>query len=96
MEAYNSHAVNQINVWDLGERGSCLTTRRWGFTSGSQIPKDYLEGGDAVRAQEKKAIASRLKCTIQGFVLLQEKMPRNPQTKKRKERIALNKSVTCI
>lgn len=53
MEAYKNHAVNQINVWDLGERGSCLTPRRWGFTSGSQIAKD-LKGDDAVKAQEKK------------------------------------------
>lgn len=56
MGAYKSHAVNQIRVWDLGECGSCLTARRWGFTSGSQVPKDYLEGGDAVRAQGKKPL----------------------------------------
>lgn len=56
MEAYKSHAVNHIYVWDLWERGSCPTARRWGFTSGSQIPKDYLEGHDAVGAQKAKPL----------------------------------------
>jgi len=47
--------LNQNNVWDLGQRGSCLTTRRQVWTTGLQIPKDCLERGDAaMRARKTK------------------------------------------
>lgn len=87
MEAYKTHAVNQIDVWDFGERGSCLTARRWGFTSGSQDPQRLLGGGRCCESTGKKAIASRLKYTIQGFVLLQEKCLGIHKPKKENKRI---------
>lgn len=61
--------MNQINVWDSGECGSCLTARRQVFTTGSKILKDYLEGG-CCETTKNKAIANALKYTIQGFALL--------------------------